>query len=240
MTVNKLQNFEDKKIHIFALPCDLIVNEAAWHLTVLTSLNFFAVLVCSSLSLKRFSKVWLRVNTLWTWVWTQRWPTKMMWSSMCHTDITQTYLGLCYQEVSVSSICVSYLSPLDEVMYLRTALGTSIVSSFTSTTSKAFTYDSLLSSTCSKHCRWLITTWNLRCNSWSRRAQRPDHWGSQWWGCSGARPLRRPQSGLLKSPPAAARWAGPAALWEPPRVTSHLLSCWRSGSADLWRLAASP
>lgn len=194
------------------------------------------MLVRSWLSLKSFSKVWLRVKTLWTWVWTQLWPTQMRWSSMCHTNVIQTQLGLCCQEVSVSP-CASYLSPLDEVIYLRTALGTSIVSSFTSTTSKAFTYDSLLSSTCSKH--WL-TTWNLRCNSWAKHARRPDRWGSQWWGRSGARPLRRPRSGLLKSPPAAARWAEPAALWGPPRVTLHLLSCWRSGSADLWRLAAPP
>lgn len=194
--------------------------------------------MCSWFSLKRFSKVWLRVKILWTWVWTQLWSTDdvIFHVSYKHqTNSSRTMLPGSGRFV----LCASYLSPLDEVMYLRMALGTSIVSSFTSTTSKAFTYDSLLSSTCSKHCHWL-TTWNLRCNSWSKRVRQPDRWGSQWWGCSGDRPLRRPRSGLLKSPPAAARWAEPAALWGPPRVTSRLLSCWRSGSADLWRLAAPP
>ena len=45
------------------------------------------------------------------------------------------------------SLCVSYLLPLDEVMYLRIAFGTSIVSSFTNTMSKELMYDSFLSST---------------------------------------------------------------------------------------------
>lgn len=68
----------------------------------------------------------------------------------------------------------------------------------------------------------------------------PDRWGSRRWGCSEARALRRPWSGLLKSRPAAARWVEPAALWGPPHVTQHLLSCWRSGSVDLWRPAGPP
>lgn len=46
--------------------------------------------------------------------------------------------------------CASYLLSLDQVMYLRIPLGTSIVSSFTSTMSKELTYNSFLSSTCEK------------------------------------------------------------------------------------------
>ncbi len=68
----------------------------------------------------------------------------------------------------------------------------------------------------------------------------PGRWGSRWWGCSGARTPRQPWSGLLKSLPAAARWADPAALWGRLRVTERLPSCWRCGSVGLWRLAGPP
>lgn len=139
--------------------------------------------------------------------------------------------------------CASYLLFLDEVMYLRMALGTSIVSSFTSTMSKEFTYDSFLSPTCEAQHRQLGPTfYNLRCCYKEPQVKTvwPGHWGSRWWGCSGAQTPRQPWSGLLKSPPAAARWADPAALWGQLHVTEHLPSCWRSGSVGLWRLAGPP
>lgn len=43
--------------------------------------------------------------------------------------------------------CASYLLSPDEVIYLRMAFGTTIVSSFTNTMSKELMYDSFLSST---------------------------------------------------------------------------------------------
>lgn len=134
--------------------------------------------------------------------------------------------------------CAAYSLSLDEAMNLRMALGTSIVSSLTSTMSKALTYDSFLSSTCE--------TQHGESGPAHRSPRRPyewhwpGRWGSRWWGRSGAPTPRRPWSGLLTSPRAAARWADPAALWGRPPATGHLPAYWTSGSVGLWRLAGPP
>lgn len=126
-------------------------------------------------------------------------------------------------------------------MYLKMAVGTPIVLSFTSTMSKAFMFESVLPSTCGTQHRWLSSKTEAVALRSARLNPVADLIVEEAGG-EDTLVIRHPvgQSGLLKSLPAVERWVDAAAPRGLPHETEHLPSCGRSGSAGLWRLVGPP
>lgn len=150
-------------------------------------------------------------------------------------SIKEVTKSICVHVVIKSPVrlCASYLLFLDEVMYFRMALGTSIVSSFTSTTSKELTYDSFLSPTCETQHRQLGPTFcNLssieetpgsNCLTWSlRKPMVRMFWCSDTPSAMVRSPKESPSSSTLGRPCSALRPAARA------RAPSLLLKEWIS------------